>query len=118
MEGRKRFPPAMFTSLEPDHLGQAQMMVHGNGRDNGETLGEHFGTAHSHKTSTCSLAGSRLPLGHAVFSHTLYLLLIALSLMIPHVITTYSVPAKHQMYSGSYQEVSSSLATEMKCEIC
>lgn len=40
----------MFTSLEHDHVGQAEIMVHGNGGDKGETSGESFGTAHSHKT--------------------------------------------------------------------
>lgn len=77
-----------------------------------EPLEEPLETAHSHENSTCCLPGSRLPLGHALFLHTLYLLVIAC------VITTYSVPTKHQMYSGSCQEVSSSLATEVKWEIC
>lgn len=40
----------MFTSLELDHVDQEEMMVHGNGGDKGETSGEFFGTAHSHKT--------------------------------------------------------------------
>lgn len=50
-EGRReRFPTAMFTSLELDHVGQAEMIVHGNGGIKGETSGESLGTAHSHKT--------------------------------------------------------------------
>lgn len=91
------------------------MMVLGNGK--GETLEELFGTAWSHKNGTCPLAVWRLPFAHAIFSHTLYLLIIALSLVISGVITTYSIPTKHQTYLGSCQEVSSSLATKINWEI-
>lgn len=87
-------------------------MAHGNGGDKGEALGEPFGTAHSHKNSTCCLAGRRLPLGHALFLHT-----FAHHCALPLVITTHSVPTKHQIYSGSCKEVSSSLATAMRWEI-
>lgn len=50
-----------------------------------------------------------------LFSHTMYLLLSALLPRIPRVTTTYSAPTKHQVCSGSCQEVFLSLP--LRCSV-
>lgn len=85
-EGRReRFPTAMFTSLELDHVGQAEMIVHGNGGIKGETSGESLGTAHSHKTI---LFAQPCPLSCDAFCHcsmqTMRHILVAARMFAPH----------------------------------